>query len=92
MYKETIKIGKELFDEIRENYNKDFIVIMECIDSVGDHEEVYYKFIICRISDRKYFKFIFCRSEHVYDDNVLNTFPLEATQVSPKEITTIVYE
>ncbi len=90
--KEIIKIEKELFDEIRENYNKDFIVIMECIDDVGDHEEVYYKFIICRISDKKYFKFEFCRSEHIYDDNTLNTFPLEAIQVIPREVTTIIYE
>lgn len=92
MNKETIEISKELFSEIRENFNKDFITISEFIDSVGDHEEVYYKFIICRITDRRYFKFEFCKAEHVYDDAVLNEYPLKATQVLPKEVTTIVYE
>jgi putative lipoic acid-binding regulatory protein len=90
---ETIQLGAELIrDIIWEHKNKNYDLVMEYISDT-DNDTYTNQYVVRRNADGRYFKFqlVHCEQLDFIHPN-LNTFPLSATQVVPRTITSVVFE
>ncbi len=93
MNKETIELGEDLVrDIIWEHKNKNYSLIMERITDT-DNDSYDKEYVVRRNSDGRYFKFDLRHCDHLdIAHQNLNNFPVEAIQVMPRVITSIVFE